>query len=229
MEESSKPYMFFAVTKGERPGAYTSWEEANEIISNTTFPEYLCFNSFELAELAFKRRMSCILSERAAHAELVGEHIEGGQCDSGSSSCGDIRRMLVVSCKFAPIFFGDPEFHPPASSSKYVFFRGSGPYFGFNVVVPGHPFEVEMYANGRFSTDERAAREDAAHEMLGIILEMTRKEIKDYNYMRVKLLSDSNRTLRGKVEQLEEANEKLKASYEAAFNASMGGVYPRSN
>ncbi|KAL4390137.1 hypothetical protein AHAS_Ahas03G0115000 [Arachis hypogaea] len=73
------------------------------------------------------------------------------------------------------------------------------PFYGFTVVVPGEPYEVELNANGRFSVVEKAAREDAAMKMLGQVLDITGKENKDYSYSKVKLLRDSNNALQAKV------------------------------
>ncbi|XP_052107455.1 uncharacterized protein LOC127740500 isoform X2 [Arachis duranensis] len=98
-----------------------------------------------------------------------------------------------------------------------------GPFFGFTVVIPGHPFEIELFVIGRFSMVEKAAREDAAYEMLCVLLDVTGKEIQDYNYRKVKLLSDSNNALRAGVGQLEESYEKLKASYDSLVKRHVEG------
>ncbi|XLU33865.1 hypothetical protein S245_069931 [Arachis hypogaea] len=80
-----------------------------------------------------------------------------------------------------------------------------------------------MVENGHFSLVEKVAREDAVLEILGRVLEITYKEIRDYNYFKVNLLRDSNNALRAKVCQLEDAYEKLKANYESLVSAHVDG------
>ncbi|XLT35055.1 hypothetical protein HN873_066347 [Arachis hypogaea] len=72
---------------------------------------------------------------------------------------------------------------------------------------------------------EKAAREDATYEMLCVLLDVTGKEIRDYNYRKAKLLSDSNNALRARVGQLEESYEKLKlkASYDSLVRRHVKG------
>ncbi|KAL4390853.1 hypothetical protein AHAS_Ahas03G0186600 [Arachis hypogaea] len=65
---------------------------------------------------------------------------------------------------------------------------------------------------------KKATRKDAVMEMLGQVLDITGKEIKDYNYLKVELLRDSNNVLQAKVSQLEDNYKKLKANYDAAVN-----------
>ncbi|XLT43390.1 hypothetical protein HN873_035994 [Arachis hypogaea] len=94
------------------------------------------------------------------------------------------------------------------------------------VVFPGNPFEAAMVANGHFSLVEKAAREDAALEIVGRVLETTDKEIRDYNYFKINLLRNSNNAFKAKLSQLEDAHEKLIANYETVVNAHINGQSP---
>ncbi|QHO51620.1 uncharacterized protein DS421_1g32430 [Arachis hypogaea] len=109
----------------------------------------------------------------------------------------------------------DAQIPGPCFFKQEWFTREKGPFYGFTMVVSGDPFEVELSARGRFSLVEKAAREDAAFEMLGCMLDLTGKEIQDYSYSKLKLVNDSNNALRAKVSQLEEAYEKLRGHYDA--------------
>ncbi|QHO03634.1 uncharacterized protein DS421_13g433830 [Arachis hypogaea] len=232
MEDSMQRYLFFAVTKGTRTGVYTSWEDAREQVYNYPFPEFHGFNSYQQAVLAFNARLRCIATETAARLEMIGSSGEGSGVRKGRlpvipeeelngefAIVNSMEDWLVKVCHESdisgPCFF---------KQERYV--GDKGPFFGFTVVVPGEPYEVELSAKGRFSMVEKAAREDAAQEMLGQVLEITGKEIKDYYYSRVKLLRDSNTALRAKVGQLEDAYEKLLANYEAVVNARIEGQSP---
>ncbi|QHO19891.1 uncharacterized protein DS421_11g333040 [Arachis hypogaea] len=83
-----------------------------------------------------------------------------------------------------------------------------------------------MVANGHFSLVEKAAREDAALEIVGRVLETTDKEIRDYNYFKINLLRNSNNAFKAKLSQLEDAHEKLIANYETVVNAHINGQSP---
>ncbi|QHO46251.1 hypothetical protein S83_019379 [Arachis hypogaea] len=101
--------------------------------------------------------------------------------------------------------------------------KDDGPFFGFNVVILGDPFDGELFAKGRFSLEEKVAREDATFEMLGLVLDVTKKEIHDNNYAKAKRFHDANNALWARVSQLVEDYEKLKASYQAVVSAHIAG------
>ncbi|QHN82939.1 uncharacterized protein DS421_20g700240 [Arachis hypogaea] len=238
-------YLFFAVTKGARPGVYSSWEEPNEQVSNYSFPEYHGFNSYEHTLQYFKSRMASIDDDKAVNAEMFGTQSEGVSGGKGVFPSGSSQRRGLVSWlpvipqeelnpvpEFAIVnnmelwlvkICHDFEIPGPCFFKQERFLRESPPFYGFTVVIPGNPFEASMVAKGHFSLVEKAAREDAALEMLGRVLEITGKEIRDYNYFKVNLLRDSKNALRAKVCQLEEAYEKLKANYEALVSAHIDG------
>ncbi|MED6210678.1 hypothetical protein PIB30_066439 [Stylosanthes scabra] len=71
MEPFMQQFSYFAVTKGFRPGVYSSFEEANQQIINFLEPEYQGFNSLLLANDAFEERMFCIQCDKDAVAEQL--------------------------------------------------------------------------------------------------------------------------------------------------------------
>ncbi|KAL4373056.1 hypothetical protein AHAS_Ahas05G0043600 [Arachis hypogaea] len=245
MEERMQRYLFFSATKWACSSVYSSWEEANEQVSNYSFSEYHGFKSYEHVLQCFKSRMASIDANKAANAEMFGTQSEGVFGGKGVFPSGSSRRRGLVSwlpvipqeeLNFIPEFAivnnieswlvkicHDSKIPSPCFFKQEIFLRESATFYGFTVVIPGNPFEASMVAKGRFSLVEKAAREDAALEMLGRVLEITDKEICDYNYFKVNLLRDSNNALRAKVCQLEDAYEKLKANYEALVSAHIDG------
>ncbi|XLS77833.1 hypothetical protein HN51_062058 [Arachis hypogaea] len=235
MEENMQRLLFIAVTKGHKPGVYTSWEEANQQVLDYTFPEFHGFNSFEHACSCFKARMSSICAEKGRSGETGRVTPDGGggkklAISGGGYSC----RPIVSWLPIIPAEEINADFTVVSSMEEWLlkvcleaeipcpcFFKverfvgEQGPFFGFTVVIPGHPFEIELFVTGRFSMVEKDAREDAAYEMLSVLLDVTGKEIRDYNYRKAKLLGDSNNALWARVGQLEESYKKLKASYDS--------------
>ncbi|QHO24636.1 uncharacterized protein DS421_12g373940 [Arachis hypogaea] len=242
MDESLKHFLF-VVTKGHHPGVFTSWEEANEQVTNFTFPEFECFNSYEHTSMCFKSRMSSISSEEATRAEMSGGNRKALSGNKPSLLCRGVRRRPVIA--WLPVILAEElnfEFaivndmeewlvkvcHEARISGPYFFkqerfMKDDGPFFWFNVVILGDPFDGELFAKGRFSLGEKATREDAAFEMLGLVLDVTKKEIHDYNYAKAKRFRDANNALRARVSQLEEDYKKLKASYRAVVSAHIAG------
>ncbi|XP_025645019.2 uncharacterized protein [Arachis hypogaea] len=145
--------------------------------------------------------------------------IPGEELNGDFAIVSDMEEWLLKACYEAKI-------PGPCFFKQERFLRDDGPYFGFTVVVPGDPFEIPLSVKRRFSLNEKAAREDAALEMLDRVVELSGKEIRDFNYSKVKLLRDSNSALRAKVGQLEDAYEKLMASYESLLNAHIEGQSP---
>ncbi|QHN76684.1 uncharacterized protein DS421_19g646080 [Arachis hypogaea] len=186
MEENMQRFLFIAVTKGHKPGVYTSWEEANQQVLDYTFPEFHEFNSFEYACSCFKARMSSICAKKGRSGETGLPVIPAEELNADFTVVRSMEEWLLK-----------------------VFLEAEIPCPCF--------FKIELFVNGRFSMVEKAAREDATYEMLCVLLDVTGKEIRDYNYRKAKLLSDSNNALRARVGQLEESYEKLKASYDSLF------------
>ncbi|QHO23459.1 uncharacterized protein DS421_12g363730 [Arachis hypogaea] len=243
MEENMQRFLFIAVTKGHKPGVYTSWEEANQQVLDYTFPEFHGFNIFEHACSCFKARMSLICAEKGRSGETGRVTPDGGggkklAISGGGYPCRPIVSWLPVipteelNANFAVVSSMEEwllkvsleaEIPCPCFFKVERFVGEQGPFFGFTVVIPGHPFEIELFVNGHFSMVEKAAREDVAYEMLCVLLDVTGKEIRDYNYKKAKLLGDSNNALRARVGQLEESYEKLKASYDSLVRRHVEG------
>ncbi|KAL4328742.1 hypothetical protein AHAS_Ahas13G0230500 [Arachis hypogaea] len=226
-----------AVTKGTHTGVFTSWEDAREQVCDFIFPEVHGFNSYQQVVLAFNARLWCITIEKCATLQMMG------------SSVIPFLNLLEVRCENIPVvktrlpvigefsivnsmeewlvkLCYDSEIPASCFFKKERYLRNQGPFYGFTVVVPGEPYEFKLNAKGQISMVEKATRKDAAMEMLGQVLDITSKAIKDYNYSKVELLRDSNNVLQAKVGQLEDDHKKLKASYDAAVNARIEGQSP---
>ncbi|XLT68780.1 hypothetical protein HN873_025219 [Arachis hypogaea] len=213
-----KHFFFFAVTKGHHPGVFTSWEEANEQVINFIFPEFECFNSYEHASMCFKSRMSSISSEEAARAEMSGDNHEALSGNKPSLLCPGVRRRPVVA--WLPIILVEElnfEFDIVNDMEEWLV------KVCHDARISGDPFDGELFTKGRFSLEKKDAKEDAAFEMLGLVLDVTKKEIHNYNYAKAKRFRDANNALRARVSQLEEDYEKLKASYRAIVSAYIAG------
>ncbi|MED6200124.1 hypothetical protein PIB30_082141 [Stylosanthes scabra] len=217
MEENTQRYLFYVVTKGHQPGVYSSWAEAKEQVEGFTFAEVHGFNSYEYAVLCFKSRMSSICSEIAATEDVFGctwDVVSGSnglpvipeeELNAEFALVNSMEDWLVKLCHKCGI-------PGPCFFRQVRYLRNQGPFFGYTVVVPGFPLELELVATGRYSRLETAAREDAAAEMLRRLEETTGKEIRYYNHSKVKLYSDANNALRARVAQLEDAYDKLRVS-----------------
>ncbi|XLU52701.1 hypothetical protein S245_047349 [Arachis hypogaea] len=78
MEEKMQCFLFITVTKGHKPGVYTSWEEANQQVVDFMVPEFHGFNSIEHACSCFKARMSSICAEKGGCGKTVRVRADGG-------------------------------------------------------------------------------------------------------------------------------------------------------
>ncbi|QHO28022.1 uncharacterized protein DS421_7g213030 [Arachis hypogaea] len=222
MEENMQRFLFIAVTKGHKPSVYTSWEEVNQQVIDFTFPEFHDSIALNAHAHASKRGCRPFVLRKVVVVKLV----ESGRMEVAKRNwlspaeailTGQLFHVRLVKCieEWLLKVCLEAEIPCPCFFKVKQFVGEQGPFFGFTVVIPGHPFEIELFVIGRFSMVEKAAREDAAYEMLCVLLDVTGKEIQDYNYRKVKLLSDSNNALRAGVGQLEESYEKLKASYDS--------------
>ncbi|KAL4391521.1 hypothetical protein AHAS_Ahas03G0253400 [Arachis hypogaea] len=162
IEERMQHYLFFAVTKGARPSVYSNWEEANEQVSNYSFPEYHGINIYEHALRCFKSRMASIDIDKAANAEMFETQSEGVSGVKGVFSSGSSRWHGLVS--WLPIILEEelnsiPEFAIVNNMESWLvkichnfeipgpcFFkqerslREFAPFYGFTVVILGNPF-----------------------------------------------------------------------------------------
>ncbi|QHO20543.1 uncharacterized protein DS421_11g338860 [Arachis hypogaea] len=195
MEENMQRFLFIAVMKGHKPDVYTSWKEVNQQVLDYTFPEFHRFNSFEHACSCFKARMSSICAEKGRSGETSRVTPDGGGGKKLAISGGGYPCRPIVSSEEL-----NADFAVVSSMEEWL----------LKVCL-----EAEIPCP--------SAREDAAYEMLCVLLDVTGKEIRDYNYRKAKLLGDSNNALRARVGQLEESYEKLKASYDSLVRRHVEG------
>ncbi|MED6207882.1 hypothetical protein PIB30_039709 [Stylosanthes scabra] len=208
MEPGANGFMLFTVTKGKRPGVYRTLEEAKKQVDDYMFPEVHGFNSYQLAVLCFNSRMASIAAEKASSSQMAGSTPSGVNSLIGcSSTAGGLSQMVAWLPVIPEEELINRDFAIVANMEKWLerFVRGAGPFYGFTVVLPGESYERDLVKRGRFLTIKHAAREDAATEMMGFLLESMWMEVHDYNYAKAKLLRDSNNALRAKVIELEDA------------------------
>ncbi|QHN81701.1 uncharacterized protein DS421_20g689210 [Arachis hypogaea] len=93
---------------------------------------------------------------------------------------------------------------PSAFFHNEIGIRNSGVHYAFTVVIPGNPLGPYIYAKGRYLQCESDAREDATFNMVEKILEVTGREIRDYNYIQAIMLAMANSELTHQVKHLKE-------------------------
>ncbi|KAL4393722.1 hypothetical protein AHAS_Ahas02G0080400 [Arachis hypogaea] len=87
----------------------------------------------------------------------------------------DLEQMLRRACDALKT-------EPPVFEPRDCVYVQGDRYYGFVVHVGGPPDGVNFVAYGRFSADERMARQDAALSSLQAVVGESGKEILDYNY-----------------------------------------------
>ncbi|MED6155305.1 hypothetical protein PIB30_003904 [Stylosanthes scabra] len=203
-----QPEFFFAVTKGSRPGVYTSWEKAREKIAGYQFPEWRGFNSLELAQMAYKARSSCIGKERIAS----GVHSAGS---SGTGS-GGVGRPIVSWLPVIPqeelhILFAIADQVPEERRSLLRLCGGP----------PRRSVRHRNVCQGPFL---EAGESSSGGCSGGDALPST--TIDWTGHSKVRMLRDSNDALRARVGELEDELVQVKAKYEAAAIARIDGKSP---
>ncbi|MED6175068.1 hypothetical protein PIB30_074981 [Stylosanthes scabra] len=239
MEPSMQQFSYFAVTKGFRPGVYSSFEEGNQQIINFPELEYQGFNSLLLTNNAFEERMLCIQCDKDA----VAEQLEAMGISNPSPPTTP-RTFPAGEGRLAPLVGGITWLPADVSASlpfalsnnmeKWLervcckssippacFFyeevfvaEGGPPLYRFNVCLPGNPVERGLQAKGRFSPIEDDAKDDEAFCMLRFLLQKTEREIRDFNFPRARRLEAENYDLRQQIQALEARVEQLKSGSE---------------
>ncbi|MED6158918.1 hypothetical protein PIB30_037466 [Stylosanthes scabra] len=123
----------------------------------------------------------------------------------------DMELMLMRACAFFGV--GPTMFVP-----QEITHGDSGIVFGFTVILPNNERRLELVAHGTRSTDETAARQDAAFVMLEKLLSTTGYTICDYTLRIVRRVQEPNRNrlveqiaaLENRLRQLELENTDLK-------------------
>ncbi|MED6195902.1 hypothetical protein PIB30_042227 [Stylosanthes scabra] len=206
-------FSHFAVTKGFHPGVYSSFHEANQQIINFPAPEYQGFNSLLLANNAFEERMFCIQSDM----EAVSEQFDALGINNRSPPTTP-RTLPVRDGRLAPLVCYITSIPPPCFFREEVFVREGGPLCRFNVCLPGNSIERGLRAKGRFSPIEDDAKDDAAFTMLGLLLQKTGREIRDFNYLCARRLEKENFNMCQQIEALQARVEKLESGSEDSLH-----------
>ncbi|MED6225823.1 hypothetical protein PIB30_097401 [Stylosanthes scabra] len=205
MEPSMQQVSYFVVTKGFRPGVYSSFEEdtvAGQLeamgISNPSPPTTP--RTFPAGE--------------GRLAPLVGG-ITWLPADVSASYPfalnNKMEKWLERVCSKSSI--------PPACFFREeVFVAEGGPLYRFNICLPGNPVERGLRAKGRFSPIEDDAKDDAAFCMLRLLLQKTEREIWDFNFLRAKHLEAENYDLCQRIQALEARIEQLESGSEDSLH-----------
>ncbi|QHO06761.1 hypothetical protein HN51_065586 [Arachis hypogaea] len=93
---------------------------------------------------------------------------------------------------------------PPSYFRTELGVRDTGVVYAFSVVLPGNPLGADIHVKGRYSPLEIDAKEDVAYNMLQKVLHTTDQEIRDFNYLKAKMLERANNALSEEVQRLEE-------------------------
>ncbi|QHN96170.1 uncharacterized protein DS421_18g616140 [Arachis hypogaea] len=207
MEDSMQSYLFFAVTKGTQTCVYTSWEDTRDQVCNYPFLEFHGFNSYQQAVLAFNTRLQCIAARTAAMLEMIGSSGEGSGVWKGSTPSRSSWPRPVVS--WLPIILEEElngEFAIVNSMEDWL-------------VKVCHESDIPGPC---FFKQERYVRDKGS--FFGFTAVVPGERMRSNTVLRVGFLCTT--ILRAKVGQLEDAYEKLLASYEVVVNARIEGQSP---
>ncbi|KAL4299695.1 hypothetical protein AHAS_Ahas17G0126600 [Arachis hypogaea] len=145
--------------------------------------------------MCFKLRMSSISSKEVAHAEMSGGNREALFENRPSLLCRGVRRRPVVTCKLPVIPVEELNFEFAIMNEMEEWLIK----IFHEARISGEPFDGELFSKDRFSLEEKAAKEDATFEMLGLVLDVTKKEMRDYNYAKEKRFRVANNALPARV------------------------------
>ncbi|QHO12733.1 uncharacterized protein DS421_15g509430 [Arachis hypogaea] len=93
---------------------------------------------------------------------------------------------------------------PPSYFRTELGVHDTGVVYAFSVVLPRNPLGADVHAKGRYSPLEMDAKEDAAYYMFQKVFHTTDQEIRDFNYLKAKMLERANNILSAEVQRLEE-------------------------
>ncbi|QHO38873.1 uncharacterized protein DS421_4g124200 [Arachis hypogaea] len=93
---------------------------------------------------------------------------------------------------------------PPSYFRTEQGVRDTGVGYAFLVVLPGNLLGLDVHAKGRYNPLETDAKEDATYNMLQKVLHIMDQEIRDFNYLKAKMLERANNALSEEVQRLEE-------------------------
>ncbi|KAL4286314.1 hypothetical protein AHAS_Ahas19G0073800 [Arachis hypogaea] len=216
MERRMQHFTFFVVTKGNNTGVYASFDEANRMAMIRAEREAIADVMAETGIVESPRRPPRTLPTADGRVTPVVGGNRAPIVPSDKSASHDfalnnsMELWLTMYCYDtaipAPCFFREEKFH-----------RDHEPLYAFSVIIPGNPYGVDVSAKGRYSFIEDDAREDAAFMMLSILLQKKGKEVRDFNYLRVRVLQREVADLQKEVRNLEDNVRRLKSEYESSM------------
>ncbi|QHO56522.1 uncharacterized protein DS421_3g74410 [Arachis hypogaea] len=210
MEDELRKFTYFVVTKGWNTGLFTSFDKASAQVVDYPNGEYQAFNCQALAVGSYYARLKAIEKEKEALDEMMQQ-------------------------------MGQPDKSPPKSPPTIVTENGrrahlcrwinyiplsevaSGAYavnLSMEELLHKNLLGADVHTKGRYSPLETDAKEDAAYNMLQKVLHTTDQEIRDFNYLKAKMLERTNNALSVEVQRLE---EKCRLH---GYNSNMDNVSP---
>nr|XP_025670894.1 uncharacterized protein LOC112770724 [Arachis hypogaea] len=228
MEAELSKFTYFVITKGRNPGVFTSFDEASAQVADYPNAEYQAFNCQALALGFYTARLTALEKEKEALDEMTLQMglpdesppkspttvvTENGQRAPLSRWVNCIPPTEVASAAYAVNLSMEDLLHkvcynaslpPPSYFRTELGLRDTGVVYAFSVVLPWNPLGADVHAKGRFSPLEMDAKEDAAFNMLQKVLHTTGQEIRDFNYLKAKMLQMANNELSEEVECLQE-------------------------
>ncbi|MED6143691.1 hypothetical protein PIB30_008333 [Stylosanthes scabra] len=210
METSMSRFSYFAVTKGFRPGVYSSFDEANQQIRNFPTLEYQGFNSLLLANNAYEERMFCIHSDM----EAVEEQLQAIGITNRSPPTTP-RTVAVENGRLAPLV-GGIVWLPADQSASYSYALNNNmekllEKVCYNTSIPPPCFfreEVFVTEVGPVYSFQHAQPPP----------KKTGREMRDFNYLRARRLEEENFNMRQQIEALQARVKQLESGSEDSLH-----------
>ncbi|QHN81363.1 uncharacterized protein DS421_20g686220 [Arachis hypogaea] len=179
MEAELRKFTYFVITKGRNPGVFTSFDEAS-------------------AQALEKEKQA--LDEMTLQMGLPDESPPKSPATVVTENGRRAPLSRWVNC-IPPTEVASAAYAVNLSMEDLLYKESS---MLFSVVLPWNPLGADVHAKGRFSPLEMDAKEDAAYNMLQKVLHTTGQEIRDFNYLKAKMLQMANNELSEEVERLQE-------------------------
>ncbi|XLR56963.1 hypothetical protein HN51_011262 [Arachis hypogaea] len=228
MEDELRKFTYFVVTKGWNTGLFTSFDKASAQVVDYPNGEYQAFNCQALAVGSYYARLKAIEKEKEALDEMMQQM---GQPDKSPPKSPPTivtengrRAHLCRWINYIPLSeVASGAYAVNLSMEELLHKLGvcdTSVVYAFSIVLPENLLGADVHTKGRYSPLETDAKEDAAYNMLQKVLHTTDQEIRDFNYLKAKMLERTNNALSVEVQRLE---EKCRLH---GYNSNMDNVSP---
>ncbi|QHN76795.1 uncharacterized protein DS421_19g647070 [Arachis hypogaea] len=210
MDAELRKFTYFVIIKGRNTGLFTSFDEARaQVIEKEK--EALDEMTQLMGQPAPPKCPSTVVTKNGRRAPLCRwiNCIPPSEVASGAYAVNlSMEELLQKVCYGASL-------PPPSYFRIELGVRDTGVMYAFSVVLPGN-----VHAKGRYSPLDTDAKKDATYNMLQKVLHITDQEIRDFNYLKAKMLERANNALSEEVQCLE---EKCRLH---GYNSSLDNVSP---